>query len=92
MGESFNLYLTVALVAMVAVAGIVILVRLISSPIKKILKLLFNTALGFGILFVINLVGQNFGYSFEINLTRCVVAAIFGVPGVTIMVILTILL
>lgn len=92
MGESFNLYLTVALVAMVAVAGIMILVRLISSPIKKILKLLFNTALGFGILFVINLVGQNFGYSFEINLTRCVVAAIFGVPGVIIMVILTILL
>ena len=80
------------LVLVAVAAAVVLLVRLLSSPIKKIFKILLNTLLGIGILFLINVIGQYFGISYAINLKHCIIAAIFGVPGVVIMVILTILL
>lgn len=85
-------FFAVALVLIAVVAAVILLIRLIASPLKKIFKLLLNTALGMGILFVLNLIGQYFGFSFEINPTRCLIAALFGVPGVVIMIVITILL
>lgn len=85
-------YLSIALILAAVVAAVILLIRLIASPLKKIFKLLLNTALGMGILFILNMIGQNFGFSFEINPTRCLIAALFGVPGVIIMIVVTILL
>ncbi|MDO5444728.1 MAG: pro-sigmaK processing inhibitor BofA family protein [Eubacteriales bacterium] len=87
-----NEYLFIALVLAAVIAAVILLVKLIASPLRKIFKLLLNTALGMGILFVLNLIGQNFGFSFEINPTRCLIAALFGVPGVIIMIVITVLL
>lgn len=87
-----NDYLAIALILAAVIAAVILLVRLIASPLKKIFKLLLNTALGMGILFILNMIGQNFGFSFEINPTRCLIAALFGVPGVIIMIVVTILL
>ena len=87
-----NSFFVAALIIAAAVAGIVLLVRLITSPLKKIVKLLLHTALGMGILLVLNIFGRYFGFSFEIEPVRCLIAAIFGVPGVIIMVIITILI
>lgn len=72
------------------ISGIVLLVKLIASPLRKLFKLLLHTALGMGILIVLNLIGGYFGFSFEIYPARCLIAAIFGVPGVIILVVLTI--
>ena len=55
--ETLNTVLLLAL----AVIVVIVLIRVISAPIKLIFKLLINTVIGFAILFLVNLIGQNFG-------------------------------
>ena len=75
-----------------AVIVVIVLVRIISAPIKLIFKLLINTAIGFGILFLINLIGQNFGFQLEMNLLHALIVGIFGIPGVVVLILLQFLL
>ena len=86
--ETLNTVLLLAL----AVIVVIVLVRIISAPIKLIFKLLINTAIGFGILFLINLVGQNFGFQLEMNLLHALIVGIFGIPGVVVLILLQFLL
>lgn len=86
--ETLNTVLLLAL----AVIVVIVLVRIISAPIKLIFKLLINTAIGFGILFLINLIGQNFGFTLEINLLHALIVGIFGIPGVVVLILLQFLL
>ena len=81
-------YISNILLVAAAAAVIILLIKIISAPIKKIFKLLFNTAVGIGLLLIINYVGKNFGISLEINPTRCALAAVFGIPGVILMILL----
>lgn len=84
--------ITVILVLAAVILGVVLLIKILASPIKKIFKFILNTLLGMGILFVINLIGQSFGVRLDINVTHCAIAAVFGVPGVLLMVLLKLLL
>ena len=86
--ETLNTVLLLAL----AVIVVIVLVRIISAPIKLIFKLLINTAIGFGILFLINLIGQNFGFQLEMNLLHALIVGIFGIPGVVVLILLQFLL
>ena len=86
--ETLNTVLLLAL----AVIVVIVLIRIISAPIKLIFKLLINTAIGFGILFLINLVGQNFGFQLEMNLLHALIVGIFGIPGVVVLILLQFLL
>ena len=80
---------TVIIVAAAVLAGILLL-KILAKPIKKIFKFLLNTLLGFGILYLINLIGPRFGISVDINLGNCAIAAVFGVPGVLLMILIKI--
>ena len=84
--------LTMILVLAAVILGVVLLVKILASPVKKIFKFILNTLLGMGILFVINLIGNSFGVRIDINVTHCAVAAVFGVPGVLLMVLIKLLL
>ena len=86
--ETLNTVLLLAL----AVIVVIVLIRIISAPIKLIFKLLINTTIGFGILFLINLVGQNFGFQLEMNLLHALIVGIFGIPGVVVLILLQFLL
>ena len=86
--ETLNTVLLLAL----AVIVVIVLIRIISAPIKLIFKLLINTAIGFGILFLINLIGQNFGFQLEMNLLHALIVGIFGIPGVVVLILLQLLL
>ena len=86
--ETLNTVLLLAL----AVIVVIVLIRIIYAPIKLIFKLLINTAIGFGILFLINLVGQNFGFQLEMNLLHALIVGIFGIPGVVVLILLQFLL
>ena len=86
--ETLNTVLLLAL----AVIVVIVLIRIISAPIKLIFKLLINTAIGFGILFLINMVGQNFGFQLEMNLLHALIVGIFGIPGVVVLILLQFLL
>ena len=75
-------------VLMIVLAALVIfaLLKILSAPIRLILKLLINTAVGFALLFLVNLIGSYFGFSLEMNLLNALVTGIFGIPGVIVLI------
>ncbi|MBO6093293.1 MAG: pro-sigmaK processing inhibitor BofA family protein [Oscillospiraceae bacterium] len=86
--ETLNTIMLLAL----AVIVVIVLVRVISAPIRLIFKLLINTIIGFAILFLVNLIGQNFGITIEMNVLHAVIVGIFGIPGVIVLILLQLLL
>lgn len=60
---------------------LVILNRLHILTIGKIIKFCCNTALGFGVLYFINMIGFNYGFHIGINLITLLCAGILGLPG-----------
>lgn len=86
--ETLNSILLIAL----AVFVVIVLVRLITAPLKLIFKLVINTAIGFGVLFLVNLIGQNFGFTLEVDALRALIVGIFGIPGVAVLILLQYLL
>ena len=59
-------------------------------PIKKILKLVFNSILGGITIFLINLIGSSFGFHLGLNLVTSVIVGILGIPGAIVLVLIKI--
>ena len=55
--------------------------RLFKTPLKLALRLVINTALGFGALWALDLTTAYTGLSLGLNLFNALVIAILGVPG-----------
>ena len=66
--------------------------RLFIVPIKKILKLFLNSIIGGVVIFLINLVGANFGFHIGLNFFTSVLVGLLGLPGVVVLVIIKLLL
>lgn len=49
-------------------------------PLKKILKLIFNSCLGAGLIYVINIVGATWGFHVGLNLVTAIIVGVLGVP------------
>ena len=77
---------TIALVVGVAVA-LYVLFKILAAPVKWIFKLLINAVIGFVLLFLANIVGGFFDFAIPVNLITCVIAGVFGVPGVIFLVV-----
>jgi len=60
----------------------VVLIKLISLPMRWILKLMINTALGFVSLFVLDFFGEFIGFTLGINVVNALIVGCLGVPGV----------
>ena len=84
-----DLLQTVLLGAGVIVAIYVVL-RMLAVPLKMIFKLVINAVIGYMMLFVANLVGCFFDFSIPIDLLTCLIAGVFGVPGVIFLVVVLI--
>ncbi len=65
---------------------IFLLIRILASPIKKLLKLVLNAGLGFVGLFIFNFFGEFVGLSIPITLVTVLVTGCFGVPGLLLLV------
>jgi len=65
--------------------------RIFIIPIKKIFKLVFNSILGGIMIFVINLIGSNFGFHIGLNIFTAMVVGILGIPGAVILVVIRLL-
>ena len=74
-----------------AVVFVILLIKIISAPIKWFFKMLLNAALGFVVLFILNFFGEFIGISVPINLISCLITGFFGVPGVLFLVLFQIL-
>lgn len=62
--------------------------KILTFPIRKILKLVFNTIMGGVIIYIINLIGANFGFHIGLNIITSLVVGILGIPGAILLVIL----
>jgi len=77
----------------IAIILIALLFKIIKSPIKWALKLLFHAATGFLALFLLNWACKTFGIIADANLIdpnliNCLVAGVLGVPGVILLVLI----
>lgn len=66
--------------------------RIFIFPIKKILKLVFNSFLGGLLIWIINLVGANFYFHIGLNFFTSILIGLLGLPGAVFLVIVRILL
>lgn len=82
----FN-YLTIGAVV-ICVLLVVLLFKIIKTPLKWAFKLLINAASGFIALVILNFFGGIVGLSLAVNLVNCLVAGILGLPGVVLLLLL----
>ena len=80
-------FLTVGAV-IICVLWVVLLFKIIKTPLKWAFKLLINAASGFIALVILNFFGGLVGLSLTVNLINCLVAGILGLPGVVLLLIL----
>ena len=66
--------------------------RVFIVPISKVVKLVLNSILGGLLIFVINLIGANFGFHIGLNFFTSILVGLLGLPGAICIVIIKILL
>lgn len=66
--------------------------RIFAMPIKWILRLLANALLGGAVLIAINVVGGPLGFHIGINPVTALVVGLLGLPGVLLLLLLSLLL
>ena len=75
-------------VIIAAVGAVLLLFAIIRIPIKIIFKLLLNIAVGFVMLFFLNLLGEFFGITVAVNWINAAIVGILGIPGVALILLL----
>lgn len=67
---------------------VVACVRLFSAPLKVALRVLINSVLGFGALWLLNLTGGLTGIALGLNIFNSLTVGILGVPGLFLLLLL----
>ncbi len=62
--------------------------RIFIVPIQKLIKLAINSILGGVVIYIINLVGANFGFHIGLNIITSIIIGILGLPGAVILVLI----
>lgn len=70
------------------VVGAILILKILTKPIRWIFKLLLNAAFGFVLLFLVNFFGDPVGIYIGVNFVNALVAGFLGVPGVILLVVL----
>ncbi len=60
-------------------------------PIKKIVKLMINSIIGGIIIYLINVIGANFGFHIGLNIVNSVIIGLLGLPGAVCLIIVKLL-
>lgn len=65
-----------------ALIALIIIVKLLKWPLKKLFKLVFNVLIGGALLFLFNYFGGAwFGFTLPINWITCIAVGLLGIPG-----------
>ncbi len=83
---------TMILPILIGVGILFIVLKLLALPMKLIIKLVINGIVGGILIFVVNLIGANFGFMIDLNWITALIVGILGVPGVIIVAILQFIL
>lgn len=79
---------TMILPILIGVGILFVVLKLLALPMKLIIKLVINGIVGGILIFVVNLIGTNFGFMIDLNWLTALIVGILGVPGVVIVAIL----
>ena len=71
---------------------IFIIGRIFIVPLKKILKLIINSIFGGLMIYVINLIGGNFGFHIGLNIVNSIIIGLLGLPGAVCLIIVKLLI
>ena len=66
--------------------------RIFIVPIKKVLKLVINSILGGITIYIINLIGANFGFHIGLNFFTSIILGLLGLPGVVCLIVVKLLI
>lgn len=72
--------------------AILIFGKILIIPIKQILKLVFNSILGGGLILIVNWIGTMFGFHIGLNIFTAIFVGILGIPGAVLLTIFKIVL
>ena len=76
----------------VAILAIVLLLKLITAPIRLGYKLLINLASGYALLFLFNLFSGLTGFVLDLNLITAAILGLFGLPGLSLLLVVRLIL
>lgn len=76
----------------VAILAIVLLLKLITAPIRLGYKLLINLASGYALLFLFNLFSSLTGFVLDLNLITAAILGLFGLPGLALLLVVRLIL
>ena len=76
----------------VALLAIVLLLKLITAPIRLGYKLLINLASGYALLFLFNLFSGLTGFVLDLNLITAAILGLFGLPGLALLLVVRLIL
>ncbi len=62
------------------IIGLWILGKVFSIPLKAVMKLIGNSVLGGLLIFIINLIGGNFGFHIGLNIGTSILVGVLGIP------------
>lgn len=71
----------------IAVLAIFVIGKLFAWPFKILINLIINGLMGGILLYLVNLVGSNFGLIIPINAITALIAGFLGIPGVLFLII-----
>ena len=70
---NINILIVISCICLIFIIGKIFII-----PIKKILKLIFNSILGGGLIWIINLIGSIWGFHIGLNIYTSVLVRNFG--------------
>ena len=76
----------------VAILAIVLLLKLITAPIRLGYKVLINLASGYALLFLFNLFSGLTGFVLDLNLITAAILGLFGLPGLALLLVVRLIL
>lgn len=77
---------------LVAILGLVIIVKIFAWPLAVLTKLILNGIMGAVLLVLVNMIGGIFNLQIGINAVTALIAGFFGVPGVIFLIIFSLFL
>lgn len=81
--ENYSLLIYISCIIFLIIIG-----KIFIMPLMKIMKLVINSAIGAGLIYIINLVGANFNFHIGLNWFTIICSGILGIPGVILIIML----
>ena len=64
------------------IIGVLVMLKILAWPLKKVFKILLNIAIGITLLFGFNFLGtKTFGFEIPINWITAIATGMLGIPG-----------